>query len=214
MSQRHLNFVDRLLAECDQALRTVVAGRPASSRANPAADIPQDDLDAPQRRESGRLMRVNHAGEVAAQALYQGQAFTTRNPALRTTLAQSAAEESDHLHWCQVRLRELDTPVSLLNPFWYAGSFAIGALAGLAGDRWNLGFLAETERQVETHLAGHLERLPEEDARSRRILIQMRDDETHHRHVAERAGGASLPKPVRMLMQYASRMMTFTAYRI
>jgi ubiquinone biosynthesis monooxygenase Coq7 len=157
-------------------------------------------------------MRINHAGEVAAQALYHGQALTARNPQLRETLRQAADEEGDHLAWCDERLRELDSRPSLLNPLWYAGSFAIGALAGACGDRVSLGFLVETERQVEGHLEDHLARLPAGDARSRSVLEQMKRDETRHGDTAQSAGAAELPAPVKLLMKLTSRVMTRTAY--
>jgi ubiquinone biosynthesis monooxygenase Coq7 len=157
-------------------------------------------------------MRVNHAGEVAAQALYQGQAFTARNPRVRETMQQAADEEGDHLAWCDQRLRELDSRPSLLNPLWYAGSFAIGALAGAIGDRVSLGFVVETERQVEGHLDEHLRRLPAADARSRRVLEQMKRDEIRHGDTAQAAGAAELPAPIKLLMTFTSRVMTRTAY--
>lgn len=158
------------------------------------------------------LMRVNHSGEVAAQALYQGQAFTARSPAVRTAMHEASDEEGDHLAWCEERLRELDARPSLLNPLWYAGSFAIGALAGALGDRVSLGFVAETERQVEGHLHEHLERLPREDERSRRILEQMKHDESQHGERARNAGAVPLPAPVQRLMRLTSQVMTRTAY--
>jgi ubiquinone biosynthesis monooxygenase Coq7 len=156
-------------------------------------------------------MRVNHAGEVAAQGLYHGQALTARNPATRALLERAAREESDHLAWCEQRLKELNDRPSLLDPLWYAGSFAIGALAGLAGDRHSLGFVAETERQVERHLDGHLEQIPPDDARSRAIIEQMRADEREHGELARAAGGATLPRPVQDLMRATARIMTTTA---
>ena len=172
MTTRHLTPFDRVLAELEHALRTSVGGGVrASARKNPAAVLPQDEhLDEAARQEAARLMRVNHAGEIAAQALYQGQAFMAREPKVRESMAQSSAEEIDHLAWCEQRLQELGGSVSKLDPLWYAGSFAIGALAGLVGDAESLGFVGETERQVVQHLEGHLQRLPEGDARSRAIL--------------------------------------------
>jgi ubiquinone biosynthesis monooxygenase Coq7 len=156
-------------------------------------------------------MRVNHAGEIAAQGLYHGQAMTARNPATRALLEQAAREESDHLAWCEQRLKELNDRPSLLDPLWYAGSFAIGALAGLAGDRRSLGFVAETERQVERHLDGHLEQIPQSDTRSRAIIEQMRADERVHGELARQAGGVTLPQPVQSLMRTTARIMTTTA---
>ena len=212
---RCLTPLDRLLAELDRALHTAFpAVAHAAARANPAADLPADELHAGERRLSGRLMRVNHAGEVAAQALYRGQAFTARGDAVHQGMAQSAAEEIDHLAWCEERLRELDGAPSRLDPLWYLGSFAIGAAAGLLGDRFSLGFVAETERQVAEHLDGHLRRLPPSDARSRAILEQMKTDETHHGDKASRAGGIAMPVPVRTLMRLTSKVMTETAYWI
>ena len=159
-------------------------------------------------------MRVNHVGEVCAQALYQAQALTARTPALRRQMAAAAQEETDHLAWTEQRLRELGDRTSLLNPLWYAGAFALGLAAGRAGDAWSLGFVVETERQVEEHLAGHLSRLPERDAASRAIVAQMRDDEAQHARAAEQAGAARLPAPLRLAMRIAARVMTTTAHRI
>ena len=212
---RHLTPFDRLITELDRALRTTFpAASHTAARANPAADLKADGLSDKQRELSGRLMRVNHAGEVAAQALYQGQAFTARREATRSGMAQSAAEEIDHLAWCEQRLQELNTTASKLDPVWYFGSFAIGAAAGLVGDKFSLGFVAETERQVANHLDGHLQRLPEDDKRSRAILEQMKTDEIHHGDKASRAGGMSIPTPVRALMRLTSKVMTETAYWI
>jgi ubiquinone biosynthesis monooxygenase Coq7 len=159
-------------------------------------------------------MRVNHVGEVCAQALYQSQKLVARDPQIRAMLEHSAQEEMDHLAWCETRLKELDSHTSYLNPFWYAGSFAIGLLAGLAGDKWSLGFVAETEKQVEAHLENHLEKLPLEDQRSRAIVDQMRIDEIEHGQAALHAGGATLPEPIQKVMQAVSKVMTTTAYRI
>jgi ubiquinone biosynthesis monooxygenase Coq7 len=167
-----------------------------------------------ERRESAALMRVNHAGEIAAQALYHGQALASRSAATRDLLLKAAREETDHLAWCESRLKELDSRPSLLNPLWYGGSFAIGALAALAGDRTSLGFVVETERQVEGHLDEHLSRLPSADSRSRAILNVMRSDEIGHGAAARAAGGSELPGPVRMLMRNVARVMTATAYWI
>lgn len=212
---RHFTLLDRLLAEFDRALH---ASFPAvvhvAARANPAANTPPDELSADDCRLSGRLMRVNHAGEVAAQALYRGQACTARDSTVREGMAQSAAEEIDHLAWCEERLVELNSTTSHLDPFWYLGSFAIGAAAGLLGDRFSLGFIAETERQVTEHLDSHLKRLPPSDKRSRAILEQMKTDETHHGAQASRAGGIPMPWLARTLMRLTSKIMTETAYRI
>ncbi|HET7922539.1 MAG TPA: 2-polyprenyl-3-methyl-6-methoxy-1,4-benzoquinone monooxygenase [Gammaproteobacteria bacterium] len=216
MNARTLTPLDRLLAGLDQMLRKAFAPATAadSARPYPAAGKASDTLDDAQRTLAGRLMRVNHAGEVAAQALYHGQALTGRNDAVRDVMATAAREEGDHLAWCRTRLNELGSTASRLDPFWYLGSFAIGAGAGLLGDRFSLGFVAETERQVVAHLEGHLQRLPENDARSRAVIEQMRQDESRHGEHARRAGGGDLPAPVPELMRLASRVMTDTAYWI
>ncbi|MGH8321811.1 MAG: 2-polyprenyl-3-methyl-6-methoxy-1,4-benzoquinone monooxygenase, partial [Gammaproteobacteria bacterium] len=180
--------------------------------ANPAAKHADNALSEQERRLSGRLMRVNHAGEVAAQALYQGQAFTAHSDAVRSGMAQSAAEEIDHLAWCEQRLQELDASTSRLDPLWYLGSFAIGAAAGVAGDKFSLGFVAETERQVVGHLDKHLQCLPAGDHKSRTILKQMQQDEARHSSIATQAGGSTMPEPVRTLMRLTSKIMTGTAY--
>lgn len=214
MNTRHLTPFDHVLVGFDQGLRTVF-GRPLTTeRPYPAAAVEDTDLAPDQRRVAAGLMRVNHAGEVAAQGLYQGQALTARLPQVRASMERAAAEENDHLDWCERRVTELDGHVSRLGPFWYAGSFLIGALAGVAGDRWSLGFVAETERQVVAHLDRHLEGLPPEDARSRAIVAQMRDDELHHATTAVEAGGVALPAPVRGLMGLVARIMTTVAYRV
>ncbi len=205
-----LPSLDNLISTADKALRSVFA--PARAARPSPATGPATELNDAQRRESGALMRVNHTGEVAAQALYHGQAFVARNENTRNMLLHAAREETDHLAWCEARLSELQSRPSLLNPLWYAGSFAIGALAATFGDRVSLGFVAETERQVEGHINVHLTRLPAEDLRSRAILEQMRTDEISHGAAARSAGGAELPAPVRMLMKHTSRVMTHTAY--
>lgn len=215
MNTRRLTPLDNLIAALDRALHAVAGGQHGVTRPSPAAGLRRHtELDEDARRESGRLMRVNHAGEVAAQALYSGQAAVARDPALRAHLRRAADEEADHLAWCEARLKQLDTPLSRLNPFWYAGAFAIGAAAGLAGDRVSLGFLAETERQVEEHLEGHLRRLPPQDLESRAILEQMKADEREHGQAARERGGVDLPLPVRGLMRLGSKLMTTTAYRL
>ena len=210
-----MNSVDRILIAADAALRTV-AGSAHSARVNPAAVAKSGDdgLDAQARRLSGALMRVNHVGEVCAQALYQAQALTARNEPLRRQMEQAARDETDHLAWTEQRLRELGDRPSLLNPLWYAGAFGIGLLAGRIGDAASLGFVVETERQVESHLAGHLERLPEGDHRSRAIVAQMKLDEQRHADAAEAAGARPMPMPVRALMRLAAKVMTTTAHRI
>ncbi len=212
--------LDPLILAADRALRTLLApahgARPTPSPAEKAAaSLPHDaELSEAARRESANLMRVNHAGEIAAQALYHAQALFARDSGTREFMQQAAREEADHLAWCDARLRELGGQPSMLTPLWYAGSFAIGALAGLLGDRASLGFVAETERQVEGHLRGHLDRLPAEDVRSRAILEAMRHDESAHGANAREAGAAEVPRPVRDLMRVTSRVMTTTAYRI
>jgi ubiquinone biosynthesis monooxygenase Coq7 len=214
MDPRKLSPVDHLIGQTDRLLRALAAATAGSSRPNPAATAPQAELSADERHHSAGLMRVNHAGEIAAQGLYHGQSVTARLHEVRAAMDEAATEELDHLHWCAERLEELGSRPSLLGPVWYAGAFAIGALAGLAGDRWSLGFVAETERQVVHHLERHLERLPEADLRSRAILMQMRDEEAHHGETATAAGGASLPDPLRGFMTLASRFMTGSAYWI
>lgn len=198
----------------DQGLRTVVGKPLVTERPNPADPIAEGALSAPQKQLAARLMRVNHAGEVSAQALYQGQALAARGDEVKSQMERSAQEENDHLEWCEQRLKELDSRTSLLNPVWYTGSLAIGALAGWAGDKWSLGFVVETERQVEKHLDSHLQQLPADDAKSRAILEQMREDEIHHAATALNAGGAELPPPVKALMKLTSKVMTKTAYWI
>jgi 3-demethoxyubiquinol 3-hydroxylase len=216
MTARRLTPFDKILSELEHALRTSTGGGVrAAARPSPAATLPKDEaLDDAARAEAARLMRVNHAGEIAAQALYQGQAFMARDQQVRDAMAKSSDEETDHLAWCEQRLQELDGSVSKLDPLWYAGSSAIGALAGLAGDALSLGFVGETERQVVEHLQGHLEKLPEADTRSRAILEQMKSDEARHGAAAERAGGEPMPLPVRAAMKIMSKVMTTTAYWI
>lgn len=212
MTSRHYSVFDQFVHGLDQALHTIFGPAPEASRPNPAAALVEADLAASERELAGRLMRVNHAGEISAQALYQGQALTARLPTVRDKMEQAAVEENDHLAWTEERIRELGTHTSVLAPFWYAGSFTIGALAGIAGDKWSLGFVAETEHQVIRHLDSHLARLPEKDARSRAILEQMRVDEARHATTALAAGGTTLPEPVKQLMALTSKVMTTTAY--
>ncbi len=211
---RRYSLADRILVGLDRGVRTVFGRPPVSGRDYPAAAHPHAELGAEESREVARLMRVNHAGEVSAQALYQGQALTARLPGVRDKMEQAALEENDHLRWCAQRIDELGGRTSVLNPVWYAGSFAIGALAGWTGDKWSLGFIVETERQVVEHLGGHLSRLPAADGRSRAILQQMKEDEMHHGTVALEAGAAPLPAPLRGLMRLVSKVMTHTAYRV
>jgi ubiquinone biosynthesis monooxygenase Coq7 len=209
-------FIDRLLISADLALRTVSGGVQAS-RPSPArlAQAPGDaPLTQEDKRRSGPLMRVNHVGEVCAQALYEAQALTARSPAVRRQMERAAREETDHLAWTSERLQALGDRPSLLNPLWYAGAFAIGLAAGRAGDRWSLGFLVETERQVEEHLASHLERLPQADRASRAVVAQMKVDEAEHADMALASGAASLSPPLRWLMRGAAKVMTTTAHYV
>lgn len=209
---RHYSSVDLLLINADRALRTLFGRPQTTERSNPAAGIMETELREDQRRHVARLMRINHAGEVCAQGLYQGQALTARLPETRNRMERSAREENDHLAWCEERLRELDDRRSLLNPFWYLGSLIMGATAGLVGDKWSLGFVVETERQVENHLDAHLEQIPVQDEKSRRILEQMKIDEIRHAQIAKASGGADLPAPIQAAMKLTSRIMTKTAY--
>lgn len=210
---RIVHLVDVVLGELDNGLRTLTA--PAGTgRPDPSAGLHSTGLSAAERAEGAALMRVNHAGEVAAQALYRGQAFTTRDPALRERLLGAAREEEDHLAWCAKRVGELGSHTSLLGPAWYAGSFALGAVAGLLGRGPGLGFVVETERQVEDHLTGHLDRLPAGDLPSRAIVTLMREDEAAHGNMARDLGGTELPAPVRAGMRAAARVMTTLAHRL
>ena len=207
--------MDRLLIAADTALRTLFApARPSRPQPQPSAPMAATPLSADERSRAGALMRVNHVGEVCAQALYTAQAMATRNTSLRTKFVNASREEVDHLAWTAARLEELGSRPSLLNPLWYAGAFAIGALAGKISDRVSLGFVVETERQVARHLDSHLERLPPGDAASRAIVAQMRDDELRHADDARHAGAAELPAPVRGLMRAAAKVMTTTAHHI
>jgi len=211
---RHLNPIDQLIVQSDHALRTIF-GRPVTTeRENPSLNVNESNLSETERKLSSRLMRINHSGEVSAQALYQGQALTARLDTVRESMQRAALEENDHLAWTEQRLTELSSQKSLLNPVWYGGSFAIGAIAGLLGDKWSLGFVAETEHQVIKHLDEHLEKLPENDFRSEAVLKQMKTDEAHHATVALEGGGAELPRPVKKLMAAMSKVMTTSAYYI
>jgi ubiquinone biosynthesis monooxygenase Coq7 len=205
--------IDRLIIGFDRALRTL-CGPAVSLRPVPGENLPNVELSATEKRHAAALMRVNHSGEVCAQALYQGQALTARDDSARETLERAAAEETEHLAWTAQRIDELGGRVSVLNPFFYAGSFAIGALSGLLGDKWNMGFLAETERQVEGHLDGHLDQLPAQDEKSRAIVAQMKEDEARHANMALAHGAAELPAPVRQAMRISSRLMTVLTYRV
>ncbi len=211
---RNYSKIDRLIASLDEALRVSTTQAPEPQRENPAGDIAPADLDESERRHVAGLMRINHTGEICAQALYAGQAATARNDATRDAMQQAADEEIDHLSWCQDRLNELDSRPSILNPFWYVGSFAIGAVAGIAGDDWSLGFVRETENQVEAHLDDHLEKLPENDARSQAILDQMKTDEAKHADMALEAGARELPPPIRRAMAVTAGIMKVLVYRV
>jgi len=212
MTEFPSSSLDQWIAAADRALRTLAA-TPAASRPSPAAGVGEEEpLASDEAREAVALMRVNHVGEVCAQALYDAQALAARSPELKAMFEQAAREEADHLAWTEERIRELGGRTSLLNPLWYGGAFAIGLAAARIGDRASLGFMAETERQVEQHLQGHLERLPESDAASRAIVAQMKDDEVRHADAAAALGGAELPLPVRMAMRLAARVMTRTAH--
>ncbi len=214
IAARHYSLLDRVLIRAEHALTTSLATGAQAERANPAADTPELVLDDAARRHAAGLMRVNHTGEVCAQALYVGQASVARDERTRADLLRAAQEETDHLAWCGERLTELDSRPSLLNPLWYAGSYAIGVAAGLAGDGWNLGFVVETERQVEAHLEQHLESLPLGDERSRAILRSMKADEARHADHAQAAGARRLPQPIPRLMALTSAIMKAVAYRI
>jgi ubiquinone biosynthesis monooxygenase Coq7 len=213
MNSRHFSRFDRLLIEAQRALGTSL-GNAHAERDNPGRRESELVLDDDDRRHAAGLMRVNHTGEVCAQALYVGQAAVARDESTRTQLLAAAQEETDHLAWCAERLRELDSRPSLFNPLWYAGSYGIGLLAGLRGDGWNLGFVAETERQVEAHLHEHLEQLPPGDERSRAILRTMKSDEARHAENAEAAGARILPQPIPRLMALSAAIMKAVAYRL
>jgi len=214
MNSRRLNNADRFIMHLDTAVRTLFGAPQHTERSNPADEIDESELSEQQQRHVAGLMRVNHAGEVAAQGLYQGQSLTARLPEVREKMQRAALEENDHLAWCQKRVNSLGENTSLLNPLWYVGSVAIGAVAGKIGDKWSLGFVAETEHQVIRHLDEHLEQLPKQDEKSRAILEQMKEDESQHAITALDAGGAELPEPVKKFMALTSKVMTKTAYRI
>jgi 3-demethoxyubiquinol 3-hydroxylase len=208
-----LPSTEDVILQFDKALRTVFATA-SSRRPYPDADLPEAELSEDEKKHAAGLMRINHSGEVCAQALYAGQALTARNPEAQQALLEAADEETEHLAWCEKRLNELGSHKSLLNPLWYTGSFALGAFAGVLGDKWNLGFLAETERQVEGHLDSHLDKLPPQDAKSRAVVEQMKIDEMKHADTAIAHGGAELPAPVRQAMQLTSKLLTLAAYRV
>ena len=213
MPVRHFSRLDRVLSGIEHAMEAV-AGKPEALRPSPGQGAPEAEMDDIQRREAAGLMRINHTGEVCAQALYMGQAALARDGDVRAHLLHAASEETDHLAWCSERLTQLESRPSLFNPLWYAGSYAIGAAAALVGDPVSLGFVVETERQVEAHLAEHLERLPPHDERSRAILTQMQVDEARHAVQAQDRGGVALPRPIPTLMRGMSKVMKAVAYRI
>lgn len=211
---RQFSLFDRLINHTDDALRTIAGTHADNLRDNPAGEEPEASLSEPERKHTAGLMRVNHTGEVCAQALYQGQALTARLPRVQKSMELAAKEEEDHLAWCEDRLQELESQPSIFNPLWYAMSFGIGAAAGLAGDKWSLGFVEETEHQVCAHLDEHLEQLPAQDIRSKKILTQMNEDEAKHAAMAKRAGAATLPSPIKKLMTSVSKVMTTAAYKL
>jgi ubiquinone biosynthesis monooxygenase Coq7 len=212
MSDFSLSFADKCIINLDRGLRTVFGRPPATDRPVPGQELPVPDLSEAERRQSEGLMRVNHTGEVCAQALYQGQAMTARSRRVETRMQRAADEENDHLVWCEERLRELHGHTSYLNPFWYLASVGIGMVAGAAGDKWSLGFVSETEHQVCKHLDEHLHKLSAADQKSRAILEVMKVDEMRHADMAIEAGAAQLPRPVKRLMSLQSKLMTRTAY--
>jgi ubiquinone biosynthesis monooxygenase Coq7 len=212
MGIRNFTATDVFFLLADDALTTLFGSPRTTGREDPGTTVNEGELSSFEKKESARLMRVNHSGEVCAQALYRSQALTARSDALKKHMIQAAREENDHLQWCEHRIKTLGGKKSLLNPIWYAGSFAFGAVAGLIGDQWNLGFLAETERQVEMHLKGHLQRLPARDSRSQAVVRQMKEDEANHATTALRAGAKELPRPVKGLMRVVSQVMTKTSH--
>lgn len=212
IKDRQYSRLDQLCLGFDQALRAIHGAPAATERSYPAANESEPVLSAAERKHAAGLMRVNHAGEVCAQALYHGQGLVSRNPDIQQQMQQSAIEEGDHLNWCDTRLKELDSHTSYLNPVWYAGSFMLGMTAGLIGDRWSLGFVAETEYQVVKHLEKHLQLLPPQDHKSIKILEQMHTDESHHRDEAIKAGALDLPAFIKKIMTFTSKAMVKTAY--
>ncbi len=213
-NSRKFNPIDNFMMQLDTGLRTLFGKPSVTERPNPENTVAEGELSASEKELAGRLMRINHSGEVAAQGLYQGQALTAKLPDVREKMERAAEEENDHLDWCKQRINELDTHTSYLNPLWYFGSVAIGAAAGLAGDKWSLGFVAETEHQVVRHLTSHLNQISENDHKSRAILEQMKEDEGHHATAALDAGAAELPVPVKKFMALTSKIMTKTVYRL
>jgi ubiquinone biosynthesis monooxygenase Coq7 len=212
--QRQLSFIDKLIGNADKALRTLVPSAATATQPSPAEQQDYNDFDEHEKKHVAGLMRINHTGEVCAQALYQGQALTAKLPEVRAEMEQAAQEETDHLIWCEQRLNELDSHTSLLNPIFYAASFTMGAAAGIVGDKWSLGFVAATEEQVCKHLKDHLQQLPVDDAKSRAVLQQMLEDEEKHGAHALAAGGKVLSEPIKKAMTAVSKIMTKTTYRL
>jgi len=209
---RQFSALDHFLLNIDTGVRTLFGAPEVTERKNPAQELAEGELSDADKELAGRLMRINHAGEVSAQGLYQGQALTAKLPEVRQQMERAAQEENDHLDWCENRCKELGTHVSYLSPFWYLGSLTIGAIAGKMGDKWSLGFVSETEHQVVRHLDSHLGQISADDHKSRAILEQMKEDELHHAVIAENAGGANLPEAVKIAMQISSKVMTNGAY--
>ena len=212
LEKRQFSALDHFLINIDTGMRTMFGAPEITERKNPSDNQQEEELSAAEKKLAGRLMRINHAGEVSAQGLYQGQALTAKLPEVRQQMERAAQEENDHLAWCEKRCKELDTHVSYLSPLWYFGSLTIGAIAGKVGDQWSLGFVAETEHQVVRHLDEHLSQISENDHKSRAILEQMKEDELHHAVIAEDAGGANLPEAVKLAMKASSKVMTSGAY--
>ncbi len=212
MDKNPTSLADQFIFAVDTALRTLTGNPKITEREQPDRSIAEASLDDNEKRHVAGLMRINHCGEVCAQALYQGQALTAKLPEVREKMDRAAMEENDHLHWCRERLTQMDSSTSILDPLFYAGSFAIGAVAGLAGDKWSLGFVAETEKQVVKHLEKHLDDIPQQDKKTRAILETMKQDELHHATTALEAGGAELPQPIKKFMQLTSKLMTKTTY--
>lgn len=211
---RDFSPADNLMMQVDTGLRTLFGKPNITERSNPEDSVEEGELSSCEKDLAGRLMRINHSGEVAAQGLYQGQALTAKLPEVREKMERAAQEENDHLDWCEHRIKELGTHTSYLNPLWYVGSVAIGATAGLAGDKWSLGFVAETEHQVVRHLTSHLDQISENDHKSRAILEQMKEDEGQHATTALNAGGAALPSPIKKFMSLTSKIMTKAVYQL
>lgn len=211
---RQLSALDQIFNHLDRSLRAVHGQHQGTARPHPASSLTDDDLSETESRHAAGLMRVNHAGEIAAQALYNGQSLTAQSPVVKARMQESAQEEADHLAWCKQRVEELGQSTSLLGPMWYWGSFTIGAIAGATGDKWSLGFIKETEDQVIQHLQEHQRSLPDRDAKSRAIVKQMIIDEAHHGDKAVDLGGVPLPSPVKQLMRLTAKVMTTLSYRI